>query len=853
MSSLGVSREKTLENLIKEACLLTGVSWAVLASREDGQWQILATYGIKKSLLQALHSCLHQSAIDTWMCGAFTSRAIRSRTFPLHGLSPKRATLFPLSGSLSVILVGGTVSAEHRRFWRALAESLVPLKRTSAEVALTQLQEKLLGDLPEAVAQLFRAFIAQSRAEGGWLAIHRAERFEIKYEYNCPQARGKVLFPEGEPLIYRLYRSREAIALDPKRPDWKHLPLLEGDVQVQGWLGIPFHAGNRLIAILVLWRKSPFLLTEKKTLEEQARRLALILEAGLLFEEMTGYLHRLALLNDFTFTISATQSVDQVIRRTFALLERSFKPDRVFLVLTHGDLVREYRMQDSRLDVRVFPASEHPFSAYLSARRRSNILEGAEGGEIRSTLYVHLRHRGQTIGLIVLQSRTPGAFKSHDEQLLGVLSGHLASLIEYSRLREDAEARARRLGLIHDVIEQIIGLSDLQEIVQIVADLLVEYFSYEFAQVTLFEEPRYKGRAGKHLDGLLSPNVLSIEEFLSRQAVEKGEGLLLNISPSEIPMGKQTWQPASAIVVPLRDELQITGVLLAVSSQPGAFSEIDLVALESLAGILTAVTRNVKQYTSLQHTVQELRATQSELQRQIEIHQLTERRLIQAAKLAAVGEMAAGVAHELNNPLTTVVGFSELILQDLSKDSPFYADLEMVLREARRAREVVRRLLDFTRQGEITRTRYDFNAIVNDVLSLVRHLLHTSGIHYSLDLEENLPWVYVNVNQMKQVLLNLIHNAIQAMPLGGNLTIITRQHERENRPWVVCHVKDSGVGIPPELRERIFEPFFTTRSHQGGTGLGLSISYNIVADHGGMLEVESEPQKGSCFSIWLPI
>ncbi|MFO3797697.1 MAG: two-component system sensor histidine kinase NtrB, partial [Anaerolineales bacterium] len=129
----------------------------------------------------------------------------------------------------------------------------------------------------------------------------------------------------------------------------------------------------------------------------------------------------------------------------------------------------------------------------------------------------------------------------------------------------------------------------------------------------------------------------------------------------------------------------------------------------------------------------------------------------------------------------------------------------------------------------------------------------TSGIRYHLDLGDDLPWVYVNVNQMKQVLLNLIHNAIQAMPTGGDLTITTRQRERENHPWVVCYVKDSGVGIPAEMRDRIFEPFFTTRAHQGGTGLGLSISYNIGADHGGMLEVESEPQKGSCFSIWLPI
>nr|BAL57213.1 GAF sensor hybrid histidine kinase [uncultured Chloroflexota bacterium] len=853
MPSAEISREKALENLLREASLLSGASWAVLASREEGSWRILAAHGVQKSLFPSLCALFNQSAMDAWMCGAFSSGAVRSRALPVKGLSPARTLLFPLSEGLSVILVGGTLSSGQRRFWRALAESLVHSPKTLPEGDVSQLEEKLLSDLPDAVAQLFHAFLLQGHARGGWLAIHRAERLEVKYEQNCPQARGKILSPEEHPLIYRLSRSREVIALDPKRPDWARLPFASESEQVQGWIGIPFHAGNRLIAVLVLWRESPFLPAERKALGEQARRLALILEAGLFFEEMSNYLHRLALLNDFTFTISATQSVDQVIRRTFALLERSFKPDRVSLLLTYGELVREYCLQDSRLEMTVSRIAEHPFGPYLSARRRSSIIESPEGEEMRTTLYVHLRQRGQTIGLIVLQSRTPAAFKSHDEQLLGVLSGHLASLIEYSRLREDAEARARRLGLIHDVIEQIIALSDLQEIVQIVADLLVEYFSYEFAQVTLLEEPCYKGLAGKHLDGLAAPEGISLAENLSQEAAEKGESLLLQFPSSGTLPGKKGWQPASAIVVPLRDGLQVIGTLLVISGQPNAFGEIDLVALESLAGILTAVTRNVKQYTSLQQTVQQLRATQSELQRQIEIHQLTERRLIQAAKLAAVGEMAAGIAHELNNPLTTVAGFTELALQDLPKDSPLYPDLELILREARRAREVVRRLLDFSRQGEVTRTRYDFNAIVNDVLSLVRHLLHTSGIRYHLDLEENLPWVYVQVNQMKQVLLNLIHNAIQAMPVGGDLTITTRQHERENRRWVVCCVKDTGIGIPPELQERIFEPFFTTRAQQGGTGLGLSISYNIVADHGGMLEVESQPDAGSCFSIWLPV
>lgn len=854
MAPLDRMREEALENLLKHACLVTGAAWAVWADRESGVWQVIAAHGVRKTVLQNLSTYLQQSPTDAWMCGAFSSHALRSHTFPIKGLTAQRATLFPVPGAFLAFLVGGELQPEHRRFWRSLAEAFSAAGSEKQDEMLSRLQEKLLGDLPEAVGSLFQEIIKITQAAGGWLAVHRAERLEIRYQHTCPDAQGKVLSPEEEPIVYRLLRARQALLLEPQRPEWKFIPFFaKSEIRSQGWMGVPFHVGKRLIAVLVLWRETAFTLGEKSKIEALARNLASVLEASLLFEEMAGYLHRLALLNDFVLTISATQSLEQIIRRTFALLERSFKPNQVALLLKNNDLLREYRPRDSQLDVRVLPMASHPFAEYLSARRRSNILDGGEGAEMRSTLYSHLRHRGQTIGLIVLQSRSPKAFTSHDEQLLGVLGSHLASLIEYSRLREEAEARARRLGLIHDVVEQILGLSDLQEILQIVADLLVEYFAYEFAEVMLFEELPMSGRAGKRPEVLTSLREWTLGRELIQQAQEEGRSLLLNTLPQKPSEGSHLWQPASVLIVPLRDGIQVIGALQAVNSQPNAFDEIDRVALESLAGILTAVVRNVRQYASLQSTIQELRATQSELKRQIEIQQLTERRLIQAAKLAAVGEMAAGVAHELNNPLTTVVGFSELALEEIPKDSPLYADLEMVLREARRAREVVRRLLDFARPSEITRTRYDFNQIVQDVLSLVRHLLHTSGIQHSLQLEEDLPWVYVSVNQIKQVLLNLIHNAIQAMPLGGELTIITRRAERENRSWIVCHIKDTGSGISPEVREHLFEPFFTTKTQQGGTGLGLSISYNIIADHGGTIEVESEHQKGSCFSIWLPI
>jgi signal transduction histidine kinase len=177
----------------------------------------------------------------------------------------------------------------------------------------------------------------------------------------------------------------------------------------------------------------------------------------------------------------------------------------------------------------------------------------------------------------------------------------------------------------------------------------------------------------------------------------------------------------------------------------------------------------------------------------------------------------------------------------------------MVLKESRRARSVVRRLLDFARQSETSRVKADVNEIVDDVMLLTKHLMHTNNVRPEVRLGSNLPWALVDRNQIKQVVINLVNNALYAMPEGGRLVVETSLASRYNRQWVALTVRDTGVGIPPENLERIFEPFFTTRADRGGTGLGLSVTYGIVTDHGGMIEVESQVNAGSSFTVWLPL
>jgi len=257
--------------------------------------------------------------------------------------------------------------------------------------------------------------------------------------------------------------------------------------------------------------------------------------------------------------------------------------------------------------------------------------------------------------------------------------------------------------------------------------------------------------------------------------------------------------------------------------------------------------------SQLQDALQELENTQQELQARISAQQAAEGKLIQTTKLAAVGEMAAGVAHELNNPLTSVVGFSELVLESLPPDAPQRADVTLVLKEARRARDVVRRLLDFSRQSETLQVKADLNELIKDVLALMEHLFHINGVTISAEFDEKIPWVLIDRNQMKQVFLNLLHNALNAMPGGGELTLTSSQAMRYGTPYACVGIKDNGVGISRENLPRIFEPFFTTRAGQGGTGLGLSVTYGIVSEHGGVIEVESKPGDGSIFTVFLPL
>jgi two-component system NtrC family sensor kinase len=225
-----------------------------------------------------------------------------------------------------------------------------------------------------------------------------------------------------------------------------------------------------------------------------------------------------------------------------------------------------------------------------------------------------------------------------------------------------------------------------------------------------------------------------------------------------------------------------------------------------------------------------------------------ERRLVQADKLSSIGLLAAGVAHEVNTPLAVISTYAQMLAKQISGDPQKAPLLEKIARQTFRASEIVNSLLNFSRTSPTELTLLDLNKTVRETLTLVEHQLKSAGIKVDAALSETLPRMRGNAGKLQQVFLNLFLNARDAMEAGGHLAIATSSRDGSVR----VTVRDSGAGIAPENLARVFDPFFTTKGARKGTGLGLSVSYGIVREHGGDIEVESEPGKGACFLLVFP-
>jgi signal transduction histidine kinase len=299
-------------------------------------------------------------------------------------------------------------------------------------------------------------------------------------------------------------------------------------------------------------------------------------------------------------------------------------------------------------------------------------------------------------------------------------------------------------------------------------------------------------------------------------------------------------QSHTALLVPLLLDGELHAVLALgekLSGEIYAGAEIDV--LETLMTETAVALKNARLYQDLKEQMDETRRTQEQL--------------FQTAKLAAVGEMAASLAHELNNPLMVILGHAGLLQREVPADSRAAVNVGTIVSEANRAGKIVRDVLDFARRRDPNREPVSLEQLLDRSLALLEGRLHRARVEVARVFDGGPPLLSADRDQLTQVFINLIGNAIDAMPEGGVLTIETGLHGHNGARYAGVDIVDTGHGIPAERLPQVFEPFYTTKPEGTGTGLGLPISRRIVEAHGGTLHAESAPGSGTRMRLRLPL
>lgn len=483
---------------------------------------------------------------------------------------------------------------------------------------------------------------------------------------------------------------------------------------------------------------------------------------------------------------------------------------------------------------------------------------------MRSLLVAPIQSGGLRLGTISVLSATPHSFSDADERLLGTLGSQASvalekarlfsetrdQLVELTALHEDLQARQKFLTLLQQITRVALEIPDFYDMLQELAERLNELFQADGCYITLWDEVTQitkPAAATPYMrETFLSLPITAGDATLTAEVMKTGRALVgIGTLQKDTVLFSQVIPSKTILSLPFIAGGEKLGAALISFLYEHVVTEAEIARGEQAAGQIALAIAKARSLDA----EREQRKLTEELRQQ---EQATRARLIQHEKLAAIGRLTASVAHELNNPLQAIQ--NALYLVSLEDTLSFQAreDLRVALNEADRMAGLIGRLRD-TYRPRIGQEyeQLSLNDVVEDVYRLIETHMRHNQVVFHFEPEKKLWPITALSDQIKQVVLNLCLNAIEAMTDGGHLTLCTSNCSNEkNEKGVRLLVIDTGMGIEAELISNIFEPFFTTK--QSGTGLGLAISYEIVQRHQGKIEVESELGKGTSFKVWLP-
>jgi signal transduction histidine kinase len=446
-----------------------------------------------------------------------------------------------------------------------------------------------------------------------------------------------------------------------------------------------------------------------------------------------------------------------------------------------------------------------------------------------SMLSVPMSMKDRVIGVINCYTSYPHPFSKTEEEMLTTVANQAAICIENSGL---------------------MGTLDIDEILRLVLEGVTRNIGFDRARLYLVNEKRNvlecKMAVGVDEEGFrgITLHLHPADSVVARSVVEKKPFVIPDASKD--PILKEKFSLHSLVVIPILAKEKALGAIAADYVEPGKNITADV--LESV------ITFAQQAGLAIHHAFmyQELRTFSGQMEEKIQettaALRKIEAQLILSEKLAALGQLAAGIAHEIRNPLTSINILIHSLRESLSSKNSHREDLKVIEEEIDRINKIVDQFLRFARPSPPLLEKAEVPSIFEETLQLLRPQVEKQRISVQKNFR-SLPPITIDKEQMKQVALNLLLNAIQAMPEGGRLKLSGKIPT--GNQWIQLSIQDSGIGIPLEDMDKLFDPFFSTR--EGGIGLGLSIAHRIIDQHHGKIEVESTPNKGTLFTIWLPL
>jgi len=423
------------------------------------------------------------------------------------------------------------------------------------------------------------------------------------------------------------------------------------------------------------------------------------------------------------------------------------------------------------------------------------------------------------------------------------LLARVKAMLRVRTMEHELLQHTRELATLNEINKAITSSLDLDQILSQTMHGIRVILHVEASSLLLLDETSSLLEFKKILSGnqeQMAEFKLKLGEGIAGHVVRDGKPLLVldtQNDPRFCPRIDEAigFVTRSALCVPLKVKDKIIGAIEVINKLDGQFDEKDLWLLNYMAGSVAIALENVRLYTELSDFTRELEKSHAQL--------------VQAEKLAAMGRLAASIAHEINNPLQAIHNCLHLTLKKRLNEEKKTRYLGMAQEEVERLITIVQRMLEFYRPSREGMAPTNVHTIIENVLALSSKRLQHGKITVTKKLAPNLPTINAVSDQLKQVFLNIVINAIEAMQQGGKLCIETKLSE--DGDWLSVAFTDTGLGLSEKEQENIFEPFFTTKVT--GTGLGLSVSYGIAERHGGRIEVQSELGEGATFTVYLPL